>query len=102
AGHGTVTAALAHGVPLACLPNTTSDQPALATQIAALGAGIALDGDTASSERIGEAVMTILADPSFAEAARRLANVIAAARAPETAATWLEARLAEPMTPVSG
>ena len=95
-GHGTITAALAHGVPVVCLPNTTSDQPALAAQVATLGAGIALDGDTASPEVIGEAVMQVLADRSFATAARRLAAAIAAANAPETAATWLEARVAAP------
>jgi UDP:flavonoid glycosyltransferase YjiC (YdhE family) len=39
--------------------------------------------------------MRILADPSFAAAARRLAAIIAAANAPATAATWLEARVAE-------
>lgn len=90
AGHGTITAALAHGVPAVCLPNTTSDQPALAAQVAALGAGIALDGDTAPPEAIGDAVMQILADDTFATAARRLAAVIAEAKAPLTAVTWLE------------
>jgi UDP:flavonoid glycosyltransferase YjiC (YdhE family) len=95
AGHGTVTAALAHGVPLVCLPNLAADQPALAAQVAALGAGIALDGDTASPEAIGEAVMTTMTDPSCASAAHRLADVIAAADPPATAAKWLEARVAE-------
>lgn len=93
AGHGTVTAALEHGVPLVCLPNTTSDQPALAAQVAALGAGIALDGDSASAGAIGDAVMQLLADSSFAVSARRLGAIIAAAHAPETAVAWLEARV---------
>jgi UDP:flavonoid glycosyltransferase YjiC (YdhE family) len=95
AGHGTVTAALAHGVPLVCLPNKMSDQPALAAQVAALGAGIALDGDTASPAAIGTAVMTTLTDSSFTSAARRLAGAIEAAQASDTAATWLEARIHE-------
>jgi len=93
AGHGTVTAALAHGVPLVCLPNVTSDQPALAAQVAALGAGIALDGDTASPAAIGRAVITTLTDSSFTSAARRLAGAIDAAQASKTAATWLEAHV---------
>lgn len=92
AGHGTTTAALEHGVPLVCLPNTTSDQPGLAAQVAELRAGIALDGDTALAEAIGEAVMRILADNSFAAAARRLGAAIAATNAAETALAWLEAR----------
>jgi UDP:flavonoid glycosyltransferase YjiC (YdhE family) len=90
AGHGTATAALAYGIPLVCLPNPRSDQPALAAQLAALGAGIALDGDTAPPEAIGEAVMTILSDPSYSVAAERLADMIAGADAPATAVTWLE------------
>ena len=94
AGHGTTTAALAHGVPVVCLPNQASDQPALAAQVASLGAGIALDGDTAPPEAIGDAVMLILADRSFADAARRLAADIAAADAPVAAVIWLEARAA--------
>jgi UDP:flavonoid glycosyltransferase YjiC (YdhE family) len=71
AGHGTVTATLAHGVPVVCLPNTASDQPAHAAKVAALGAGIALDSDIALPEAIGEAVMRILADRAFATAAQR-------------------------------
>ena len=94
AGHGTVIAALEHGVPLVCLPNTTSDQPVLAARVASLGAGIALDSDRASAETIGDAVMQILADHSFAGAARRLGAAIAAANASETATAWLEARVA--------
>lgn len=94
AGHGTVTAALEHGVPLVCLPNTTSDQPATAAQVATLGAGIALDGDSAPPEAIGDAVMRILADRSFADAARRLGITITEANASETVVAWLEARVA--------
>jgi UDP:flavonoid glycosyltransferase YjiC (YdhE family) len=96
AGHGTTTAALAHGVPLICLPNTRSDQPALAAQVAMLGAGIALDGDTAPPEAIAETVMSVLSEPSYAVAARRLAAEIAAADGPRTAVTWLEACLQSP------
>lgn len=96
AGHGTVTAALEHGVPLVCLPNTTSDQPGVAAQVAALGAGIALEGDSAPPEVIGDAVTSILSDRTFAEAARRLGAAIAAAHAPETAVAWLEERVEVP------
>jgi UDP:flavonoid glycosyltransferase YjiC (YdhE family) len=102
AGHGTTTAALAYGVPLVCLPNTRSDQPALAAQVANLGAGIALSGDAAPPEAIGEAVMTILATPSFTVAARRLADAIATADAPGTAVTWLETCLDKAMPDTRG
>ncbi len=94
AGHGTTTAALAYGVPMVCLPNLRSDQPDLAAQVALLGAGIALDGDAASPEEIGNAAMSILSIPSFTVAAQRLADVIAAADAPASAVRWMEARAA--------
>lgn len=93
AGHGTVAAALARGVPLVCLPNTTSDQPGLAAQVVSLGAAIALDGDHAPPDAIADAVMTVLTDPAYAAAARRLAATIAAADTPERAVGWLESRV---------
>ena len=75
-GHGTVMAALAHGVPLACLPNPFSDQPAVAERVAELGAGIALDGEAASSSEIRHAVEQLLLNPSFAGYAARLAESV--------------------------
>jgi UDP:flavonoid glycosyltransferase YjiC (YdhE family) len=38
AGHGSVMAALAHGVPLVCLPTLGADQPIIAARVEALGA----------------------------------------------------------------
>jgi UDP:flavonoid glycosyltransferase YjiC (YdhE family) len=90
AGHGTVAAALAHGVPLVCLPNLAADQPGLAAQVAQLGAGIALAGDTASPGEIARAVAEINANPSYAARARQLAEAIAGAGGAAGAATVLE------------
>ncbi|MQA02546.1 MAG: hypothetical protein GEV07_07425 [Streptosporangiales bacterium] len=90
AGHGTVTAALAHGVPLVCLPNPAADQPALAARVAALGAGIALDGETATADEIGAAVHTVGTDPSYRAAAEKLAAAIAGAPGAAGAADTLE------------
>jgi UDP:flavonoid glycosyltransferase YjiC (YdhE family) len=89
-GHGTVTAALACGVPLVCLPNRTSDQPALAAQLAALGAGVALDGDATTPEDIRAAVATVLSDASYATAARRLAAMISDAQSAAASVSMLE------------
>ncbi len=91
AGHGTVIASLAHGVPLLCLPNPAADQPALAAQLSALGVGLALDGETAKPPEIAEAVRSILADPSYRMAARRIAARMARQRGAEIAADRLEA-----------
>jgi len=90
AGHGTVTASLAHGVPLVCLPNPAADQPALAAQVEALGAGLALDGESATVAEIAGAVEQVLTDQSYADAARRLAHVIADTPGGATAASRLE------------
>jgi UDP:flavonoid glycosyltransferase YjiC (YdhE family) len=90
AGHGTVAASLAHGVPLVALPNPAADQPALAEQIERLGVGIALDGEIATPEDIADAVHTLLDDDSYAANARKLAHTIGALPGPSGAAALLE------------
>lgn len=77
AGHGTVTASLAHGVPLLALPNPAADQPFLAATLERLGAGLALDGKS-GPEAIRTAVRALLNQPSFAAAARSLGAKIRA------------------------
>lgn len=98
AGHGTVTTALAHGVPLVCLPNPAADQPALAARVAALGAGMALDGERASAAEIGEAVNAVLANRMYGETAGKLSEAIAALPGGPTAASQLERLAADPPT----
>ena len=88
-GHGTVTACLAHGVPLVGLPNKAADQPFLAQRVEHLGAGRALDGEAGPTE-IRAAVREILAGPSFATAAQALRAAIAAAPGPSGASAALE------------
>ncbi|MFE0027446.1 glycosyltransferase [Amycolatopsis sp. NPDC059021] len=96
AGHGTIAASLAHGVPVVCLPNAAADQPVLAAQVARLGAGLALDGDTATPVEIAEAVRTVLTDPSYAGNAARLAKIIDAFPGADGTADRLES-LASPV-----
>ena len=76
AGHGTLTAALAHGLPVVALPNLGADQAALATQVAQLGAGLHLDGDTARADDVRRAVEQVLSEPSYRTTAQRLARRI--------------------------
>ena len=71
-GLGTVMKALAHGVPLVCLP-VLGDQPNNAARIASLGAGIRLPPD-AAPDRIGGAIEQVIRDPSFRVAAQRFAD----------------------------
>jgi len=88
-GHGTVTASLAHGVPLIGLPNQAADQPFLARRVQELGAGVALAGD-AEAEQIRSAVREVLANSSYAAAARTMAATINASPGAAGAATELE------------
>lgn len=89
AGHGTVTASLAHGVPLVALPNPAADQPFLAATIQRLGAGLALEG-TAGPDAIRAAVKEVLGQPSYTTAARVLAAKIGAMPGTAGAADQLE------------
>jgi len=93
-GHGTVTASLACGVPIAGLPYPAADQPFLAARIQASGAGVALDGES-SPALIRSAVRDLLERPSFHEAAARLALAIRRAPGAAGAADVLE-ELADP------
>ncbi len=92
AGHGTVTASLRHGVPLLCLPNPVADQPILAAQVEALGAGRALNGDDATPAEIFAAMQQLLTDRSYTARARLLAGAIAAAPGISLAVDKLERR----------
>jgi MGT family glycosyltransferase len=75
-GHGTVTRALAHGLPLLVVP-MGRDQDDNALRVTARGAGLALP-TTASGPEIAAAVNRLIVEPRFAAAARRLSAAIAA------------------------
>ena len=74
-GLGTVMKALAHGVPLVCLP-LVGDQPENAARVQGLGAGVRLPSDAGPSH-IREAIEHVLTDPAFRLAAQRIAKAIA-------------------------
>jgi MGT family glycosyltransferase len=88
-GLSTLAKALRLGVPMVCIP-LIADQPDNAARIAAKGAGIWLSPD-ASPDQIREALNRVLSEPSFREAARRLAEQMAGVKAEERAADELEA-----------
>jgi MGT family glycosyltransferase len=89
AGHGTVAASLAYGVPLVALPNPMADQPFLAAMIQQLGAGLALEGESAPAA-IRTAVQEVIGQPSYAAAAANLAVAIHALPGAAGAAVELE------------
>jgi UDP:flavonoid glycosyltransferase YjiC (YdhE family) len=74
-GLGTVMKALAHGVPLVCIP-LIGDQPDNASRIETLGAGVRLRPD-ADAGRIRAAIERVLTDPAYRLGAQRVASAIA-------------------------
>jgi len=89
AGLGTVHAALAHGLPLVCLP-IGRDQPDNAARVEWHGAGLRLSPKSAPGV-IRAAVERVLGDPAFAASARRLAAAFAEEQPAERAPSALEA-----------
>ena len=71
-GFGTTRMGLSAGVPMVVLPSF-ADQPYNARRVAALGAGIALEG----VGELGDAVRVVLDDPTYRAAAQRVADDVA-------------------------
>jgi UDP:flavonoid glycosyltransferase YjiC (YdhE family) len=90
AGYGTLMGALRRGLPIVTLPMPAADNLGHAARVSALGAGIVVPEDRRSPEVIGNALRRVLEQPSFREAARRLARGIAELPAMEAAARLLE------------
>jgi MGT family glycosyltransferase len=88
AGHGTVMRALAHGVPVLCLP-MGRDQDDNAARVVASGAGLRLR-PSASPKRVAESLRRLLREAGFREHARRLSHIIQADVAADLAVTELE------------
>jgi UDP:flavonoid glycosyltransferase YjiC (YdhE family) len=101
-GLGTTLRALAHGKPLLLLP-LGRDQHFNAGRVVELGAGVSVPVES-SPETIASALVELIAQPQYGEAAQRAAAAIAADMPDETAAAALSslARLARrPHPPTS-
>jgi MGT family glycosyltransferase len=88
AGHGTIIRALAHGVPLVCIP-MGNDQYDNAARVVASGVGLWLSA-RARLPALRRAVQRIFTEPGFHAAARRMAAAIAAETAHPVAVQELE------------
>ena len=88
-GHNTVCEALAHGVPLVVAP-IRDDQPAIAAQVEAAGAGVRVMFRRAGPEALRSALEAVLGDPALRAGAERVQRSFAAAGGPATAADELE------------
>jgi len=87
-GLSTTMKALAHGVPMVCIP-LIADQPDNAARVVARGAGVRLSRD-ASPEEIRGAIQRVVDEPRYREEARRLAAVLAEEDGAKTAAMEIE------------
>jgi MGT family glycosyltransferase len=96
-GHGTVMKALAHGLPVVCLP-LGRDQKDNGARLESCGAGLSLPRG-ASAARIARAVRRVLDDPSFRDGARRMARIVARDVAADGAVKELEALAGEEAEP---
>jgi MGT family glycosyltransferase len=88
-GSGTMLGALAHGLPLVVVPQG-ADQFDNAALCEAAGAAVTVPPKEASAERIRAALERVLEEPSFAEAAGRIAAEIAAMPSADEAAGRIE------------
>lgn len=84
-GAGTVLAALSHGIPMALFP-VGAEKPQNAALVAAAGAGIVITGPA----QAGEAVETLLTDPSFQSVAAQIAAQIG--QMPDANHVWIGLR----------
>lgn len=88
-GHNTVCEALAHGLPLVVAP-VRDDQPIVAQQVAAAGAGIRVRFGRPRADEIHAALSAVLDGPDHRRAARRIQASFAAAGGAAAAADRLE------------
>lgn len=89
AGDNTVCESFAHGLPLVVAPIRDS-QPVVAEQVVNAGAGVRVHFGRVGATELRHAITTVLDDPSYRAAARRVQTSFAAAGGPATAADHLE------------
>lgn len=92
-GHNTVCEALAHGLPLVVAP-IRDDQPLIAAQVVAAGAGVRLKYARVRPADIRAALLDVLDNPGYAAAAGRVRDSFSAAGGAASAADHLEAVVA--------
>ena len=87
-GLGTLMKALAHGVPLVCIP-LVGDQPDNAARVVFHGVGVRLERDS-TPEQLRTAIERVLTRPGFSENARHMAGILAKEDGAQTVAEEIE------------
>lgn len=95
AGSGTVSGALAHGLPMVLLP-MGADQPLNARRCQELGVARVLDPAASTPETVRVALSALLADPAYGRAARRVGDEIGRLPGADYALELLEALASDP------
>ncbi|MFE9193461.1 glycosyltransferase [Micromonospora sp. NPDC007208] len=93
-GAGTTLGTLARGVPMVVVPQG-ADQFIQADRVAASGAGLALMPGQADPAAIAAALRRLLDEPTFTEAARRIAAEVATMPSPDEVAERLRAEVVD-------
>jgi MGT family glycosyltransferase len=88
-GHNTTCEALAHGLPLVIAP-IKDDQPIVADQVVAAGAGLRVKFGRVGPDELRTAVTRVLTEPAFRDAAQRVRASFTAAGGAASAAIALE------------
>jgi MGT family glycosyltransferase len=99
-GMNTVCETLAHRVPVVAAP-IRHDQPVIANQLAAAGAGLRVPFGRADAATLRRAIETVLDEPSYRDAAGRISERFAADGGARVAADRLEALLEPAATATS-
>ena len=89
AGLNTVLESLSEGVPMVAVP-LGNDQPGVAARLRARGAGVVVSRHRLTASRLREAVLLVLSDTGYREAARRLQRALQQLNGPERAADLIE------------
>lgn len=88
-GVNTVLESLSAGVPLVAVP-LGNDQPGVAARVKTMGAGVVVPRHRLSAARLRRAVLRVLHEDSYRDAARRLQSAIAHLDGPGQAAELIE------------
>jgi UDP:flavonoid glycosyltransferase YjiC (YdhE family) len=95
-GLSTITAALAAGAPIVCIPQGR-EQPINAERVAACGVGRVVAGNALPAE-IAATLMEVLRDPEARLAARRFGDAIAELGGGEAATRKVESLIGRPVS----